>query len=213
MQVIVMCGGYYENFKEHKALSVINGERLIERTIRLLKENNIENIYISSNDDRFSKYGNIIKHKNSYRYENGKSTGYWVDAYYPTNEPVIYLHGDVYYSEEAIKKILNLNPNLNTMIGNKWALNENHDKVGEPFGWIIVDQEKFRNAINECKKLQDEGKIERGYAISWELYEVLNGYNVNDFIIDKETYLVIDDETDDIDSPEQIEILNKKLGV
>ena len=60
MICIVMCGGYYENFKEHKALSVINGERLIERTIRLLKENNIENIYISSNDDRFSKYGNII---------------------------------------------------------------------------------------------------------------------------------------------------------
>ena len=98
------------------------------------------------------------------------------------------------------------------MIGNKWALNDNHDKVGEPFGWIIVDQEKFRNAINECKRLQDEGKIDRGYAISWELYEVLNGYDINDFIIDKETYLVIDDETDDIDNPEQIELLNKKVS-
>lgn len=211
-KIIIMCGGYYENFKEHKSLSIINGERLVERTIRLLKENNIENIYISSNDDRFSKYGNIIKHKNSYRYENGKSTGYWVDAYYPTEAPTIYLHGDVYYSEEAIKKILNFNPSVNTMIGNKWALNENHDKVGEPFGWIIVDQEKFRNAINECKELQDKGKIDRGYAISWELYEVLNGYDINDFIIDKETYLVIDDETDDIDNPEQIELLNKKVG-
>jgi len=29
---------------------------------------------------------------------------------------------------------------------------------------------------------------------------------------DKETYLVIDDETDDVDSPEQIEILNKKVS-
>lgn len=212
MQVIVMCGGYYENFKEHKALSVINGEPLVKRTIRLLKENNIENVYISSNDDRFSEYGKVIKHENSFRFENGIVKGYWVDAYYPTNEPTIYLHGDVYYSEEAIKKILNYETKVNTMIGNKWALNENHDKVGEPFGWIIVDQEKFRNAINECKKLQDECKIERGYAISWELYEVLNGYNVNDFIIDKETYLVIDDETDDVDSPEQIELLNKKVS-
>ena len=34
--VIVMCGGYYENFKEHKALSIINGEPLVKRTIRLL---------------------------------------------------------------------------------------------------------------------------------------------------------------------------------
>lgn len=212
MQVIVMCGGYYENFKEHKALSIINGEPLVQRTIRLLKENGINEYYISSNDDRFSQYGEVIKHKNSYRYENGKSIGYWIDAYYPTDKPTIYLHGDVYYSEEAIKKILNYNPKVNTMIGNKWALNINHDKVGEPFGWIIVDQVKFREAINKTKKLQDEEKIERGYAISWELYEVLNGYNVNDFIIDKETYLVIDDETDDVDSPEQIELLNKKVG-
>lgn len=211
--VIVMCGGYYDNFKEHKALSVINGEPLVKRTIRLLLEQGIyENVFISSNDDRFSQYGKVLKHENSFRLEDGKVKGYWVDAYYPTNEPTIYLHGDVYYTKEAISKILNLNPKVNTMIGNKWALNDNHDKVGEPFGWIIVDQEKFRNAINECKELQDEGKIERGYAISWELYEVLNDYDINDFIIDKETYLVIDDETDDVDSPEQIEILNKKVG-
>ena len=32
--IIIMCGGYYENFKEHKSLSIINGERLVERTIR-----------------------------------------------------------------------------------------------------------------------------------------------------------------------------------
>lgn len=211
-KIIIMCGGVYDNFKEHKALSIINREPLVKRTIRLLKENGIKTIFISSNDDRFSEFGTVIKHENSYRYENGVVKGYWVDAYYPTNEPTIYLHGDVYYTKEAISKILNYKTKVNTMIGNKWALNENHDKVGEPFGWIIVDQEKFRNAINECKELQDEGKIERGYAISWELYEVLNDYDINDFIIDKETYLVIDDETDDVDRPEKIEILNKKVG-
>lgn len=212
MRIIIMAGGKYDNFEKHKALTIINNEPLIERTIRLLKENGIKEYYISSNDNNFNKYGNILHHENSFKYENGKIKGYWVDAYYPTKEHTIYLHGDVYYSENAIKTILNLNPKINTMIGNQYALNENHDKVGEPFGWIIIDQEKFRNAINKCKQLQDEGKIERGYAISWELYEVLNGYDVNDFIIDKKTYLVIDDETDDIDSPEQIELLNKKVN-
>ena len=44
---------YYDNFKEHKALSIIMEKPLVERTIRLLKENGIEDIYISSNDDRF----------------------------------------------------------------------------------------------------------------------------------------------------------------
>lgn len=211
-QCIIMAGGHYDNFKEHKALSVINGEPLIERTIRLLKENNVEKIYISSNEEGFNKYGNVIHHENSYKYENGEIKGYWVDAYYPTKAPTIYLHGDVYYSEEAIKKILNFNPKVNTMIGNKWALNENHDKVGEPFGWIIVDQEKFRNAINKCKQLQDESKIDRGYAISWELYQVLNGNDINGFDISEDTYLAIYDETIDIDAPWQIEELNKKVS-
>ena len=119
--IIIMCGGYYENFKEHKSLSIINGERLVERTIRLLKENGIEDYYISSNDDRFKEYGKILKHENTYRYEDGKIKGYWVDAYYPTKEPCIYLHGDVYYTEKAIKTILNYKPKINTMIGNQWA--------------------------------------------------------------------------------------------
>jgi choline kinase len=207
-----MCGGTYNNFKEHKALTIINGESLIERTIRLLKENGIEDYYISSNDDNFNKYGKVLHHNNSYRYENGKNIGYWVDAYYPTNEPCIYLHGDVYYSEEAIKQILNLKPKVNTMIGNQYALNEEHIKVGEPFGWIIVNQEEFRKAIDKCKELQDKGMIDRGYAISWELYEVLNGYDVNDFTISRDTYYPISDETIDIDTPEQIIEVKKRLG-
>lgn len=212
MQIIIMCGGIYDNFEKHKALSVINNETLIERTIRLLKQKGIEDYYISSNDDNFKKYGKVLKHTNTYKYENGKIQGYWVDAYYPTDKPAIYLHGDVYYTEDAIKKILELKPKVNTMVGNQYALNENHDKVGEPFGWIVVNQKSFREAIDKCKKLQDEGKIDRGYAISWELYEVLNGYDINDFIITEDTYLAIYDETIDIDAPWQIEILNKKVG-
>ena len=208
--IIIMCGGYYENFKEHKSLSIINGERLVERTIRLLKENGIKDYYISSNDDRFKEYGKILKHENTYKQINGKQEGYWVDAYYPTDKPCIYLHGDVYYSEDAIKTILNYNPKVNTMIGNQWALNKNHDKVGEPFGWIIVNQKKFRKAIEETKKLQDEGKCDR-MPVSWELYQVLNGHDVNGFDISTDTYLPIYDETIDIDYPEQIKRLEERL--
>ncbi len=212
MLVIIMAGGHYDHFEKHKALSVINGEPLVERTIRLLKENNVKDIYISSNSDEFNKYGKVIHHENTFNYENGIMTGYWVDAYYPTEKPTIYLHGDVYYTEEAIKKILNLNPSVNTMIGNQYALNKEHKKVGEPFGWIIINQKSFRNAINECKRLQDEGKTER-MPISWELYQVLNGHDVNGFDISEDTYLAIADDTQDIDAPWQIELLNKKVGI
>ena len=101
-----MCGGVYDNFKTPKQLSIVNGERLIERTIRLLKENGISDIYISSNNEVFNQYAPILYHDNSYKYEDGEVKGYWLDAYYPTDESCVYLHGDVYFSNEAIKKIM-----------------------------------------------------------------------------------------------------------
>lgn len=210
--IIIMCGGYYEKFEEHKALSKINNEPLVARTIRLLKENNIDDIYISSNEEIFDNFGvPRLEHENTYKQINGTAIGYWLDAYYPTDKPCIYLHGDVYYSEDAIKKIINLNPSVNTMIGNQWALNENHDKVGEPFGWIIVDQKSFREAIDKTKKLQDEGKCDR-MPVSWELYQVLNGHDVNGFDISTDTYLPISDITDDIDCPGQIKKLEDRIN-
>ena len=84
---------------------------------------------------------------------------------------------------------------------------------GEPFGYIVVDQVSFRKGIEKVKKLQDDGKLERGYAISWELYRVLEGTDPNYMLINDDTYLSIDDETIDIDNPEQIEELNKKLSI
>lgn len=211
MKIIIMCGGVYDDFKTPKQLSVIKGETLLERTIRLLKENGIDEYYISSNNPIFEKYGTVLYHDNSYKVENGKITGYWLDAYYPTKEQCIYLHGDVYYSESAIKKILKLNPKINTFIGNEIARNKEHLNWGEPFGYIVVDQEAFRKGIEKTKQLQDEGKLERGYAISWELYRVLNNLNPNKMYINDDTYLSIDDETIDVDAPYQIEELNRKL--
>ena len=206
-----MCGGVYDNFEIPKPLSVINGETLLERTIRLLTENNVKNIFISSNDEIYNLYGKVLHHENSYKYENGEIKGYWLDAYYPTDKPCIYLHGDVYYSENAIKKILNLNPKVNTFIGNEVARNKEHKNWGEPFGWIVVDQETFRKGIKYTKKLQDEGKLERGFAISWELYRVLNNLDPNKQYINDDTYLSIDDETIDIDAPWQIEVLDERI--
>ena len=209
---IIMCGGYYEHFKEHKALSVIKGERLIDRTIRLLKQNGITDIYISANNDYFNDIGiPILRHTNTYEYKDGKIHGYWLDAYYPTDESCVYLHGDVYYTENAIKEIINLKPKVNTFIGNEIARNKEHKNWGEPFGWMVVNQKEFRDGIDKTKKLQDEGKLERGYAISWELYRVLNGLDPNKQYIKDETYLSIDDETIDIDAPFQIDELNKRL--
>lgn len=212
MKYIIMCGGYYEHFNETpKQLSVVNGEPLVARTIRLLKENGIKDIFISSNNPIFKQYGEVLQHENSYVCKNGKVYGYWLDAYYPLDEPCVYLHGDVYYSEKAIKTIIDCKPSVNTFIGNQVAKNIQHRNWGEPFGWIIVDQKSFKEGIKKTKKLQDEGKLTRGYAISWELYRVLNNLDPNvQWVLDT-TYLTIADETIDIDEPSQISQLDRKI--
>lgn len=211
---IIMCGGNYDKFEQHKSLTKINNERLVERTIRLLKENNINDIYISSNEKGFEEFTNVLHHENSFKVVNDKVIGYWIDAYYPTDEPVVYLHGDVYYSGEAIKKIIQRanETKVNVFIGNEVARNKEHKNWGEPFGWIVVNQQKFHEAIKKTKELQDNGKLERGYALSWELYRVMNGTDPNYMLIDDNNYLSIDDETIDIDNPWQIEELKKKVS-
>ena len=214
MKYIIMCGGEYKDFEKPKPLSIINGETLVERTIRLLKQNGIQDIAISTTLPNYD-YIDVpkLKHNNEYthEYKGEKAKGYWLNAYYPTNEPCTYLHGDVYYTEEAIKKIIEYKSDKNIFIGNEVAKNKEHKNWGEPFGWIINNQDIFRKGIELTKYLQDIGRCERGHAISWELYRVLNGLDINKQYILDDTYLSIDDETIDIDAPWQIEKMNNKV--
>ena len=76
-----------------------------------------------------------------------------------------------------------------------------------------VSPQRFRTniRIEKAKELQDNGQLERGYALSWELYRVLNNLDPNKQYINDDTYLSIDDETIDIDAPWQIERLNDRI--
>ena len=214
MKYVIMCGGYYQNFKETpKQLSVVNGERIVDRTIRLLKENGIEeeNIYISSNNPIFDTCGvKRLEHHNSYRYDNDTLTGYWLDAFYPyfeENTKVTYVFGDVYFTESAIKTIVNYKTSKNVLFGTSIAKIEAHENWGEPFAYVVNDYKTFMNGIENVKRLQDEGKTNR-VALVWELYRYLNELDINIQQVLDDTYICIDDGTIDIDDPEQIDELN-----
>jgi glycosyltransferase involved in cell wall biosynthesis len=201
-----MCGGYYEHFKTPKQLSVVNGERLVERTIRLLKENGVQDIVITSNDERFDGLGvERLEHSNSYRYENGKLNGYWLDAFYPHFSPgtqVTYIFGDVYFTENAIQTIVKYDSKVNTLFGSKY----------EPFAYKVVDYPTFMQGVDDVKKMQDEGKTNR-VPIVWELYRYLSGLDVNVHATTPETFVLINDGTDDADSPDKAKLLDKKFSV
>ena len=97
MKYILMCGGNYKDkFETPKQLLKVNGEVLVERTIRLLKENGITDIAISTNNPAFD-YLDVekLKHDNNYTHNDierhKKSEKSWLNAYYPTEEPACYI--------------------------------------------------------------------------------------------------------------------------
>ena len=97
MKYILMCGGNYtDKFKTPKQLLKVNDEVLIERTIRLLKENGVKDIAISTNNPMFD-YLEVekLRHKNEYTHDNperhNKSQYSWLNAYYPMEEPACYI--------------------------------------------------------------------------------------------------------------------------
>lgn len=210
MKFILMCGGDYKDFKTPKQLSVIKGERIVDRTIRLLKENGIKEIYISSNNPLFDSCNvpRLENKENKLVVKNGKSTGYWLDAFYPINEEVCYIFGDVYFTEEAIKTIINYETYRNILFGTSDALNKYHNNWGEPFAYIVKDYKTFFKGIKEVKTMYDKGLIKR-HPIVWELYRYLHNIDINTQRIVGD-YVCIDDGTIDIDNPKQVIEMNKE---
>lgn len=206
MIYVIMCGGKYPQFSEHKALTKINGEPLIQRTVRLLKSVTDGQIFITADDPKFSEYGLILPHENSYSHDGIKSTGYWLDAFYPyflDGTQVTYLFGDVYYTEPALDTIINYPATKNTLFGTSDAKNSRHENIGEAFAYKVVEFGKFVEGINKVKEMYDNGLVNRN-PIVWELYRYLNGFDINVQRINPETYVCIDDETIDIDYPEEM---------
>lgn len=213
---IIMCGGEYKQFEKPRQLSVVCGEELVERTIRLLRENGITDIAISTNNPIFEKFNvPILKHKNDYVVsENNKTiSGQWFNAFYPTEEPVCYIFGDVYFSPEAIKTIVETETDDIELFGSKKPFTSNYMKEHEePYALKVANPKHLKEAIEEARRLDEEHKFWRK-PIVWELFTVIKNAPLqtkrDEYTTD---YVGISDYTVDIDRPEDVKKLNRLLG-
>lgn len=214
MKYIIMAdNANLQPFDLPRQLTKINGEPLIKRTVRLLKENGVEDIWITSHDKRFDNLGaKRYEPLNNY-YDRVAKKGYWLNAF-PTellNQPITFLWGDVYYSENAIKTIVETKAKDNLF----FCTYQNKDKRyikchDEPLAYKVVDCESFKKHIDIVKKMFDEGKTVR-HPISWELYRSINGQDINVHTMTT-NYVAINDESCDIDTINDIILLKEKLG-
>ena len=150
-----------------------------------------------------------MKHDNNYRAKKGDDLGYWFEAFYLTDEPTCYLFGDVVYSPEAIRKIIETDTDDIEFFGSAPPYDERYIKSWpEPFAFKVVNTDHLKQAIIDCRKYADLGYFWRR-PIAWELWTVIkngeltkkrpNVYETN--------YTIINDYTCDVDAKEDIDLL------
>lgn len=212
---IIMCGGNYKHWETPRQLSLINGEEVVARTIRLLRENGIDDIAISSNNPVFEKFGvPVLQHDNLYIAQGFKiEQGDWFNAFYPTNEPTCYLFGDVVFSDEAIKTIVETETDDIEFFGSRPPFADNYIKTHEePFALKVADTNHLKKAIAKTRELNEQGKFWRK-PIMWELWTVIKDAPLQktkgEFPAE---YIVINDYTCDVDWKEDVIKMNLLLG-
>lgn len=205
-----MCGGSYKVWDKPKHLTEINGEPIVARTIRLLKEAGIKDIAISSNNDVFKQFGvPVLKHRNEYYVvRHNDYQGYWCDGFYPMDNPCCYLFGDVVFSPEAIKTIIEYETDDIMLFGSKQPFSDDYPKwYIEPFGFKVANQKHLHHAIEEVKRIDREGGFNRK-PIAWETWNVICGTDPNEI---NQSYVAINDYTCDIDGPEEINKVQSRI--
>lgn len=205
MKYVIMCGGDYVKWEKPKHLTQINGEALVERTIRLLRSCGVSDIAISSNNPLFELYDvPVLKHQNDYCLDWESSHGNWLDCFYPSEEPICYIFGDVVFSPDAIRTIVNYKTDGIMFFASAEPLpspNIYCKPWAEPFAYKVVDTKRFFDSIKKCLEYEKNGCFYR-QPVSWELWQVIQKTPLN--IIDYTNYVAINDYTCDIDEPDDI---------
>ena len=207
---VIMCGGNAVHFEKPRQLLEFMGEPLVARTIRLLKENGIVDIAISSNLEGFDGFGvPVLVHENNYVTRGyNDSDGDWCDAFYPTDEPTCYIAGDVAFSEAAIRKIIETETDDIEFFASAPPYSPLYCKPWEePFAFKVFDTDHLKRAVADVKRLTREGRFYRE-PIAWEVWNVISrGADGDVNMIDYRSYVAINDWTCDVDKPDEIGLL------
>ena len=195
MKYIIMADGKGKRWNNHggipKHFVKIDDERIIERTIRLLKENDSnKEIIVTSHDKKYD-------FENATRYEP-KNNILEIDRFTEEliEDDICFLYGDCYYSEESIKNIINNKNDSILFFGNKKSI----------VAIKISNSKLFRKHVNNVKQAYLDKKIDT--CKGWQVY-----YSFKNMLFDNkvigEDFIFLEDLTTDVNSYEEYQDLMK----
>lgn len=205
MKYILMCGSNHDTINgTPRQLIEIGEERLLDRTIRLLKRYGIKpyDIAITATDPEFFSCGvEVIQYD---------SHGPWYKCFMPSDEPTCYLFGDVLYSHNAIRTIINTDTDDIEFFASAPPFHPDYTKPwAEPFAFKVVNQDHFHKALARVQDLIDDRAWNRD-PIAWEVWQVVKQTPINR--IDYGNYTIINDYTCDIDCEADAELYRRRYN-
>jgi len=221
IRAIIICAGEatrwgnYLNTRKH--LIEIEGEKLLHRTVRLLRERGVDDIFVVAKPDT----GDLYDVPGSQLYHPNLQPEKYVDAdkflsseeLWSKDGRTLVFYGDCYFTEDAMNTIINFTskdwtlfcrPNASKITGTPW---------GECFAQSFYpdDISRHRAALLRIARLYKEGVINR--CGGWEHYRAMVGRS-DDKIrkphVMSTNYVEIDDWTDDFDYPKDYDSWLKK---
>lgn len=198
MKYIVMADGKELRWKQymgiHKYQIRIDGESLLERTCRLVRENEPgAQLIITSHNSDICVDGAVRYEPKNNKLEVDRFTWELIE------KDTVFLYGDCYYTEGSIKTIMSTETDGILFFGS-------YERI---FAVKIIDSDKFKSCIEYVKQQFLQGKISE--CIGWQVYLASQGSNLEKKSISGD-YVIITDGTRDFNKPADYREFQEKEG-
>lgn len=177
-------GVRWNNYKNTpKQLIRVEGETLLERTVRLLKkhDNNCD-IIITSHNPMFEVEGALRYEPKNNKFEIDRFTEELIE------DNICFLYGDTYYTEDAISKIIYLDVTDLLFFGTQKSI----------VAIKIKNSKIFKYHVERVRKLFCDGIIKQ--CKGWQVYRSFSNISFeNEMVLDN--FIFVGDETKDFNKP------------
>lgn len=190
MKYIIMADGKgtrWNNYQDiPKHFIRVGEETLLERTVRLLRENDSSaEVIITSHDPRYEVKGAVRYEPKHNVLEIDRFTSELIE------DQVCFLYGDTYYSEKAVDVIVHTQSDDLLFFGNEKSI----------VAVKVADGDLFAHHVDRVRNLYLAGKIEK--CIGWQVYQSFLGLPFDEKKI-AQKYVYMEDGTRDFNSPEDL---------